>query len=42
MAVPGWLEVDIEKLQGTVLQVPTRDQIDLDLDAQLIVELYSK
>ena len=42
MAVPGWLEVDIEKLHGTVLQVPTRDQIDLDLDAQLIVELYSK
>ena len=42
MAVPGWLEVDIEKLQGTVLQLPTRDQIDLDIDAQLIVELYSK
>ena len=42
MAVPAWLEVDIEKLKGNVLQVPTRDQIDLDLDAQLIVELYSK
>ncbi len=42
MAVPAWLEVDIEKLKGTVLQVPTRDQIDLDIDAQLIVELYSK
>ena len=42
MAVPAWLEVDIEKLQGTVLQLPTREQIDLDIDAQLIVELYSK
>uniref|UniRef100_UPI0025F880D2 30S ribosomal protein S4 n=1 Tax=uncultured Parolsenella sp. TaxID=2083008 RepID=UPI0025F880D2 len=42
MAVPAWLEVDIEKLQGTVLQLPTRDQIDLDINAQLIVELYSK
>ena len=42
MAVPVWLEVDIEKLQGTVLQLPSRDQIDLDIDAQLIVELYSK
>ncbi len=42
MAVPSWLEVDIEKLQGNVLQLPTRDQIDLDIDAQLIVELYSK
>ena len=40
--VPGWLEVDIEKLQGSVLQLPTREQIDLDIDAQLIVELYSK
>ena len=42
MAVPAWLEVDIERLQGTVLQTPVRDQIDLEIDAQLIVELYSK
>jgi small subunit ribosomal protein S4 len=42
VSVPAWLEVDIEKLKGTVLQLPTRDQIDLDIDAQLIVELYSK
>ena len=42
MTVPAWLEIDIEKLQGQVLQVPSRDQIDLDIDAQLIVELYSK
>ena len=42
MTVPAWLEVDIEKLQGSVLQLPSRDQIDLDLDVQLIVELYSK
>ncbi len=40
--VPGWLEVDIEKLQGSVLALPTRDQIDLDIQEQLIVELYSK
>ncbi len=40
--VPGWLEVDIEKLQGSVLALPTRDQIDLDIKEQLIVELYSK
>ena len=46
MAVPAWLEVDIEKLRGTVLQLPTRDQIDLitdgTIDPQFIVELYSK
>ena len=40
--VPVWLEVDIEKLQGSVLSLPTRDQIDLDINEQLIVELYSK
>ncbi len=40
--VPSWLEVDIEKLQGSVLALPTRDQIDLDIQEQLIVELYSK
>ena len=40
--VPAWLEVDIEKLQGNVLALPQRDQIDLDMNEQLIVELYSK
>ena len=40
--VPAGLEVDIEKLQGSVLSLPQRDQIDLDIREQLIVELYSK
>ncbi len=40
--IPAWLEVDIEKLQGSVLSLPQRDQIDLDIREQLIVELYSK
>lgn len=40
--VPAWLEIDIEKLQGSVLALPTRDQIDMDINEQLIVELYSK
>ena len=40
--VPAWLEVDIEKLQGSVISLPTRDQIDMDIQEQLIVELYSK
>ncbi|RRF98682.1 MAG: 30S ribosomal protein S4 [Coriobacteriaceae bacterium] len=42
MAVPSWLEVDIEKLSGTVLTLPTLDQIDTGIDPRLIVELYSK
>ncbi len=40
--VPAWLEVDIEKLQGSILALPERDQIDLEINEQLIVELYSK
>jgi small subunit ribosomal protein S4 len=40
--VPGWLEVDIDKLQGSVLSLPTRDQIDITVRENLIVELYSK
>jgi small subunit ribosomal protein S4 len=40
--VPAWLQVDVEKLQGKVLALPTRDQIDLPVKEQLIVELYSK
>jgi small subunit ribosomal protein S4 len=40
--VPGWLEVDIEKLQGKILSLPTREQIDAPVREQLIVELYSK
>ncbi|MGN0034962.1 MAG: 30S ribosomal protein S4 [Coriobacteriales bacterium] len=42
LEVPSWLEVDIEKLQGSVIALPSRDQIDLDVNEQLIVELYSK
>ncbi|MDR1775554.1 MAG: 30S ribosomal protein S4 [Actinomycetes bacterium] len=40
--VPGWLEVDIEKLQGSVIALPSRDMIDTQVRESLIVELYSK
>ena len=40
--VPEWLDVDTEKLQGTVKELPTREQIDVPVDEMLIVELYSK
>jgi small subunit ribosomal protein S4 len=42
ISVPGWLEVDIEKLQGKILSLPTREMIDAPVREQLIVELYSK
>jgi small subunit ribosomal protein S4 len=40
--VPEWLDVDAEKLQGTVKELPTREQIDVPVDEMLIVELYSR
>ena len=40
--VPDWLEVDAEKLQGTVKELPSREQIDVPVDEMRIVELYSK
>lgn len=39
---PDWLEVDTEKLQGTVKELPSREQIDVPVNEMLIVELYSK
>ena len=42
VGIPGWLSVDRDKLQGTVLAEPTRDQIDTPIEEHLIVELYSK
>ena len=40
--VPEWLDADLESLQGTVKELPTRDMIDVPVDEMLIVELYSK
>ena len=40
--VPAWLSVDRKKLEGKVLALPTRDQIDTPIEEHLIVELYSK
>ena len=40
--VPDWLDVDSEKLQGTVKELPSREQIDVPVNEMLIVELYSK
>jgi small subunit ribosomal protein S4 len=40
--VPAWLEVDYQNFKGKVLQVPTREDIQLTANEQLIVELYSK
>lgn len=40
--VPKWLEFDTEKLEGKVLALPAREDIDLTIQEHMIVELYSK
>jgi len=41
-AVPMWLEVSTGDLKATVRDLPLREQIDVPVREQLIVELYSK
>ena len=40
--VPTWLELDRNTLQGKVVALSSRDDIDYDINETLIVELYSK
>jgi len=40
--IPEWLQLDAEKLAARVMSLPTREQINLPVQEQLIVELYSK
>ena len=42
ISTPAWLTIDTDKLEGKVLQVPTREMIDTPVEEHLIVELYSK
>ena len=40
--VPKWLDVNKDKLEARVIELPKREDIDLDVEESLIVELYSK
>ncbi len=42
VSVPDWLELDANNLVGVVKAVPTRDQIDVQINEQLVVEFYSR
>ncbi|MGB9416126.1 MAG: 30S ribosomal protein S4, partial [Acidobacteriaceae bacterium] len=39
---PQWLQVDHKNLSGKVLSLPKREDVNLPVNEQLIVELYSK
>jgi small subunit ribosomal protein S4 len=40
--VPAWLQLDSSGLKGSVVALPKREDIQMSIDEQLIVELYSK
>jgi len=40
--VEAWLDVDKNNLKGSIVTMPTRDQIDTPVNEMYIVELYSK
>jgi small subunit ribosomal protein S4 len=39
---PAWLQVDYKELTGKILALPKREDVNLPVNEQLIVELYSK
>ncbi|HHX43006.1 MAG TPA: 30S ribosomal protein S4 [Chloroflexi bacterium] len=41
-SVPEWLQLDPATMSGTVLAIPAREQIDVPISEQLIVEFYSR
>jgi len=40
--IPKWITFDVEALTGTLVQLPAREDVDLEVKEHLIVELYSK
>jgi small subunit ribosomal protein S4 len=40
--VPAWIEANFENMSGRILRLPLRADINLPINEQLIVELYSK
>lgn len=40
--LPAWIEIDTNNLKGKILHAPEREEIELPVQEQLIVELYSK
>ena len=42
VGLPAWVEVNVEKAEGTFKKVPDRDEFAADVNESLIVELYSR
>ena len=42
VVMPKWLEFNTETLKGKILALPTREDVDADLQERLVIELYSR
>jgi len=42
VGMPAWVEVSVDKVEGTFKKVPDRDEFGADINESLIVELYSR
>ena len=42
VGMPAWVEVNVDKVEGTFKKVPDRDEFGADINESLIVELYSR
>jgi small subunit ribosomal protein S4 len=40
--VPAWMSLNEDELEGRILSFPTRQEIDVPVDEQMIVEFYSR
>jgi small subunit ribosomal protein S4 len=40
--MPQWIELDKEKMKGTVRSLPVREDITMPIQENQIVELYSR
>jgi len=42
LGFPAWVEVSVDKVEGTFKKTPDRDEFGADINESLIVELYSR
>jgi small subunit ribosomal protein S4 len=42
VGLPAWVDVQVDKAQGTFKKAPDRDEFAADVNESLIVELYSR
>ena len=42
IGLPGWVQVDISKMEGVFKKAPDRDEFGAEINESLIVELYSR